>query len=291
MANSSYKLLDLLFNLHSGETFCVSPNKKGYHSIKFDDLKSNFTLISPPDAYNPAPITTDWQKIQLIAINPIVGFRRDECVTAYRSFLVELDDDSLQNQMKYVKDMGMPYSVCVFSGSKSLHFGIVLDEDLPDENTYRFYAEWILNIMSKADQKTKNPSRSIRCAGNIRVETGKEMQMLEIKERVLYYDLVAWLNNYPDKAPKIEQRVEGDFAFEINGIPKWIWNKLNYGIDESKGRNNEWFNIFMSFSKAGYSLESMIECLSGYFVPDRDFSRREWEGIAKKAFKKVNRQY
>ncbi|WP_214676866.1 hypothetical protein, partial [Escherichia coli] len=70
-------------------------------------------------------------RINLIAINPIKGWRRDDQVTAFRTFLIELDDGSLEEQSKYVKEMDMPFTACIFSGNKSLHFAITLDQDLP----------------------------------------------------------------------------------------------------------------------------------------------------------------
>ena len=280
------KLLNLLFNPE--ETFCVSPNKLGYHSINSMDFwNGDFKLIPPPEAYSTDPLWTCAKEIQLVALNPISGWRRDENTTAFRSFLVELDDGSLKDQHEYVKSLGLPYSACIFSGSKSLHYAITLDEDLPDEETYRFIIEWILKIVSKADQKTKNPSRSIRFAGNIRKETGKEMKLLEMKGRVKFQDLMAWLSRHPKEDPRnnIKMKTEDRENPGIMGVPLWVWGKLNNGIDESKGRNNEWFGIFREFSKAGYSCQEIIDSLEEYFVPDRDFRLSEWKTTAKSACK------
>jgi hypothetical protein len=225
-----------------------------------------------------------------VAINPISGFRRDENVTAFRSFLVELDDGALEEQFRYVKKMNMPFSACIYSGSKSLHFAITLDEDLPNEGAYRMYAEWILRIMERADQKTKNPSRSIRFAGNIRKETGREMKLLEIKNRIPLSDIMSWLSTYPDKDPRLDiAKREFSTTHELNGVPVWVWGKLHIGIGEDRGRNNEWFGIFMEFSKAGHPIEETIEILQEYFSPDRDFKIREWKTIAKSAYKRVGR--
>lgn len=283
------KLLELLFN--AGEHICVSPNKLGYHSVSMADYwNGDIRLIPPPDAYNPEPTWCESQDVQLVAINPVRGFRRDENVTAFRSFLVEMDDGGLKEQYDYIQSLGMPWSACVFSGSKSLHFAITLDEDLPDEDTYRMFAEWILKIAEKADPLTKNPSRSIRFAGNSRRETGKEMRLVEIKSRVKLADLMFWLTKHPDKDPRLEMTKRAATTTpSIEGIPVWVWNKLNNGIDESKGRNNEWFGIFMEFSKAGHSYEDIVESLEQYFTPDRDFRLREWKTIAKSAYKRVER--
>lgn len=290
MNQATTKLLKLLFN--PDETICVSPNKLGYHSVTIRHmLGGEFELTPPPDAFKPEPIQVTTKDIQLVALNPIEGFRRDVNVTKFRSFLVELDSGSLKEQFEYVKSLNMPYSTCIFSGSKSLHYVITLDEDLPDEETYRYIAEWILKIVSKADQMTKNPSRSVRCAGNIRKETGNEMKMLELNKRIPLSDLSFWLNCYPAQDPALDRaaRESSSGSLLINDVPAWIWKKLADGIDNSKGRNNEWFKIFISFSKAGYTYDSMVSSLEAYFTPDRDFGRKEWESIAKKAVKSCNR--
>jgi len=285
------KLLDILFN--SGESVCVSPNQKAYHSVDLASLwNGDFTLMPVPEAYDQRVFTHDMKDMQLIAINPIKGFRRDENVTAYRSFLVELDDGALKDQFDYVKSIGLPFSVCCYSGSKSLHFAVTLDEDLPDEETYRLFSEWILRIVEKADQKTKNPSRSIRFAGNTRKETGKQMKLIDVRSRVSLSDLMFWLSKYPEKDPRLEYvRRNSTVAPSVEGVPVWVWNKLKDGIDESKGRNNEWFGIFMEFCKAGYEYEDIIESLQDYFTPERDFRITEWKTIAKSAYKRVGKQH
>jgi len=289
MNKSTAIMLKTLFN--PGEQICVSPNKLAYHSLDQSELSKPFTLIPPPDSYNKEPLLTTLSQIQTIAINPIVGFRRDENVKAFRNFLVELDDGALAEQFNYIKSLEMPYSLCIFSGSKSLHFGISLDEDLPDEHTYRMFSEWILNIVNKADQKTKNPSRGIRFAGNTRNETGHEMALLKHNERVRFGDLTEWLSRYPDANPVNDMIKDNQqITYTVDGIPEWVIKKLETGdVGSSSGRNNEWFNIFIALSKAGLSLEGMIEWVKEYFTPDRDFTAREWEGIAKKAYKTINR--
>lgn len=288
MNQDSIKMINLMFN--KGESICVSPDQYSYHSVKQEDLKDQITLIS--SNYTILPRVIGFSDINLVSLNPIKGFRKDENVTNFRSFLVEMDDGTLADQIRYIKSSGIVYSMLVYSGNKSIHVGITLDEDLPDEDTYRFFAEWILKIMSKADQKTKNPSRSIRFAGNIRKETGKEMKLLDIKKRVPLSDLMFWLSKHPDKDPRLEMMKRTfNTSPSLEGVPVWVWNKLKTGIDESKGRNNEWYCIFAEFAKAGYEYEGMIGALEEYFTPERDFKLSEWKTIAKSACKKAGKQY
>ena len=284
MRESTRKVLNLFFE--PNETICVSHNSYGYHSISQDDLSGTITQISPKVDRDEEYITEE--DICLMAINPINGFRRDSNVTAYRSFMVEIDDGPLAEQKKYIDESGLPYSICVFSGNKSLHFGIVLDQDIPTEEIWRDIAEWILNILDKADQMTKNPTRSIRFPGNIRPDGKKQLQkLIEFNGRVKYTELAKWLSKYPNKNPAEIRKIERPkYVKSINGIPEWVLYKLKNGIDESKGRNNEWFSIAMELAKAGYNDEQMISYCDEFFTPDRDFTRTEWKGIMKHAYKR-----
>ena len=287
MRELTKKVLDLFFK--PGETICVSHNSYGYHSVDQNSLNGTIEQISPNDKIEPEYINEE--DICLMAINPIRGFRRDENVTAYRSFMVEIDNGTLASQMKYIKDSGLPYSICVFSGNKSLHFGIVLEQDLPSENIWRNVAEWILNILDQADQMTKNPTRSIRFPGNIRPNGKKQLQkLLEFNGKVKYSDLAKWLNKYPKKNPA-EKRMSEKVIIpkSVNGIPEWILYKLKNGVDESKGRNNEWFGIAMELAKAGYDDQEMIAYCEEYFTPEGDFTLNEWKTIMKHAYKRVLR--
>ena len=142
MRQCTKDVLNLFFN--EGESICVSHNDYGYRSVLLKSLSGTIEQISPHPQINPEYINeTD---ICLMSVNPVDGFRRDNNVTAYRSFMVELDDGPLSEQMNYIKNSGLPYSMCVFSGNKSLHFGIVLEQDLPTDAIWRDIAEWILNI-------------------------------------------------------------------------------------------------------------------------------------------------
>ena len=287
MRECTKQVLDLFFK--EGETICVSHNDYGYHSVSQTQLNGGIEQVSPQLDRDPEYINeTD---ICLMAINPINGFRRDENVIAYRSFMVELDDGPLSEQMDYIKESGLPYSICTFSGNKSLHFGIVLEQDLPSEEIWRDVAEWILNILDRADPMTKNPTRSIRFPNNMRPNGKKQLQkLIEFKGKVKYNELAVWLQKHPDKNPAEKRKHEvKSVPKTVNGIPQWVLNKLQHGIDESKGRNNEWFGIAMELAKAGFDAEEIIGYTEEFFTPERDFSRNEWKTIMTHAHKRALR--
>ena len=289
MKQSSKDFLKLFFN--EGENVCVSHNGYGYHSITQRDIEAGLIeQISPNEKIENETITDN--DITLMSLNPVEGYRRDENVTAYRSFMVEMDDGTLEEQKKYIEESGLPYSYCCFSGNKSLHFGIVLDEDIPTYALWVDIAEWILNILDKADQMTKNPTRSIRFPDSQRKD-GKQLvqQLVYMGERVSHNKLAKFLSKHPEKNPaeiRKRERPKTPRMF-VNGIPKWVADKLEHGIDESKGRNNEWFAIAMELAKCGFDDEKMIDYCESYFEPERDFSLREWKDILTHAYKRVMR--
>ncbi len=271
-------LLDTLFR--EGEEVCVSHDEFGYHSLPLEHLSYETIELIPPST-NQDPKIIPTSDIKLIALNPTKGFRRDENVTAFRNFLIEMDDLPLPEQLRYAEELGLPYSLCVFSGGKSLHFAVCLEDGLPSYEIYYFIANWILNIMAKADQKTKNPTRSIRFPGAIR--NGKEQKLVKHAPRITYGQLSAWLSKYEGLKPsgffnggKAEKGTGVPAQNKEKLIPGWVWSKLSNGVENLSGRNNEWFKIASEFGKLGYEEEETIEILDSYFVSQYDFKRREW---------------
>jgi hypothetical protein len=263
-----------------------------------DKIQAFLNLLFNPDeevcatsnkyACESSPVSSIKCKPELIAINPIKGWRCDEDVTAYRTFLVELDYGPLQEQHEYVKSLDMPYSVCVFSGNKSLHFGIVLKQDLPSEEIYRFIGKWILNIVDKADQVTKNPSRSIRFPGHIRNGI-REQKLLEIKDRVEVEELYKWLNRYPDKKPqpRAKNNKPRNITADIANLPGWVIKILQDGVPEGKSRNQTWFGIGYEMYCAGFDEDTTIETLEPFYTEENDFRYKEWHDTVLNGLKKA----
>lgn len=289
MMESTGDLLRLMFE--DGETICVSHNKYGYHSVNQSDLDGDIILISPKEDYRKQVIHEE--DINLIAINPISGFRTDKNVTAYRSFLIEMDDDRIQDQVKYVEEMEMPYSICVFSGNKSLHYGITLDEDLVNEQYWRTLNLWILNIMKKADQQTKNPSRSIRFPNTIR-KNGKQLKqgLIEMRNRVSRDELYIWLNKFPDCKPKpvptedLYANREGISVVTEYDVPDWLYYKLKEGVVFE--RNATWFKYACAMAKIGFDVCQIVNYFDRFYIEESDFDRKEWTNTIESAYKKVN---
>jgi len=284
------KLLNLMFR--PGEDICVSHNKYAYHSLPLENaFKEQVTLVPTLESCQKRKL--EWgpehfekissDKLTLVALNPIKGYRADEKVTAYRNFLIEMDNYELKAQIEYIKRLEMPYSAIVFSGSKSMHFLISLDTDLPSEKVWRMFAEWLLKIAALADQVTKNPSRGIRIPGGLR-EEGRQ-RLVEFKGPVKLTDLTAFLQKHMEAQPKEPEKREVHKKFHFNGIRDWCLDLLENGLKEDRGRNNQWYAIAYEFALNGASEDETIEILGQYFTPERGFKEREWLVTIKSAFK------
>lgn len=285
MDSTGQSLLKLLFN--EGETICVSDNEFGFHSIPLEKaLNGKIELISPNEGAGTK--YCDSSELIMAAINPINGWRRDNFVTAFRSFLIEIDTGTIKEQLGTLQHLKMPFSAQIFSGNKSVHTVITLDEDLPDEKTYRSIVCWIFNIVTMADEKCKNPSRSIRIPGAYR-EPGKKQRLIRLNKRISHKELFDWLNKYEHLRPKArEKKIVPIGEYDFSRLSPWARGILIKGIDFRKGRNQAWYALAMDFALAGASEESTIEILGKHFQEEHDFKEKEWLTTIASAFRTVS---
>lgn len=115
-----------------------------------------------------------------VRINPMVkdGAKNDD-VTSFRHVLVEFDRDGegkpipKEEQLHAVVASGMPVSVLIDSGNKSLHAWIRVDA--PDEAEYKRRVETIWGWFSglNLDKQNRNASRLSRCPDGWRTVDGE----------------------------------------------------------------------------------------------------------------------
>lgn len=276
-----------------GESVCVSHNKYGYHSIPLYAVSSDeVPLISP---HSNVPIRyIHSNDLTLVSLNPNNKWREDKSCTAFRNILVEIDTGSIKSQIEYIKTINLPYSAIIFSGNKSAHVLISLDQDFPNEETYRLFAQWTLRAIPLADQKTFNPSRSIRIPGAYR-EPGKKQRLIEFKGPVKIADLADWLKKHPEARPNnkpVRERTSDEFNYDK--IRPWAKKRLarikEFGLDKRKGRSNQWYALAYEFALSGYAESDTIEILGGFFTPEKDFKEKEWKTTIRSAFKTVDKK-
>lgn len=185
------KMLGLLFEPH--ETVCASP------TVYATSSKSQFD-VTTEDAF--------------LTVNPVNGFRRVADVTAFRSFLVEVDPkdwDTLNEHEKsqvldwqrgYIQRSGLPISACIFSGNKSLHYLVVLDEPFFNNEDYKFHFRWLANVLDEVDVQAGNAIAGVRVPGHTRVETGKMQRLEFIGSRISRSAFLTFLERHLDAKPR-----------------------------------------------------------------------------------------
>ncbi len=115
-----------------------------------------------------------------LRINPMEkGGSRNEDVTEFRHALVEFDRDSDGNpipkaeQYRRIIESGMPVSVLIDSGNKSLHAWVRVDARDKAEYERRVAIIWKWFGAMDLDRQNRNPSRLSRCPGGWRIVDGE----------------------------------------------------------------------------------------------------------------------
>lgn len=176
---------------------------------------------------------------RFFCINPVNNGRKIGDLTAYRNILIEIDSMPLDEQVALINKLGLPYSTRVYSGNKSDHFIVALEQAV-DKDTYKFIVDWTHNIIKKADPATKNGNRLSRFPCAMRPETGKIQELKEVRSRISEFTFNEWLNKYPESRPTpVDKPVylnnsQSDFR---SSVVKWVdWYINDYlGIPFSGG--------------------------------------------------------
>lgn len=96
----------------------------------------------------------------------------DNDVSAYRHVLVEFDDKPKAEQEKLFRDSGLPITVLIDSGGKSIHGWVRVDA--PNRKEWDIRRDIIYSSIPGIDAKNKNPSRYSRLPGAWRSPTSQQ---------------------------------------------------------------------------------------------------------------------
>lgn len=130
-----------------------------------------------------------------VRINPISGRLEegqkgvsDRNITRYENALIECDQYTPDEQIRLIKELGLPYRALVYSGGKSVHAIVKVDgQSLAD---YQEKVSWLFAYCTAnglpVDTQNKNPSRMSRLPG---VDRGTQKQtLLETAKPVKFDD-------------------------------------------------------------------------------------------------------
>lgn len=180
------RFLRALFN--EDESICIAK----YHGKKVYPL--------------PAAIAAEWPVF--VAANPLVNERQDVNVTSFRNLVIEFDEGTLEQQADVISSYGLPYTTLTYSGGKSLHAIIALNESVATSDEYRKLFRTINDVLFMIDPSCINPSRLTRIGGATRVESGVKQDLIDVRHRISLDDLYAWLRRYKNHLNKIEKKRE-----------------------------------------------------------------------------------
>ncbi len=187
--------------LYDPEDFIAIKNRKPLGKnedgiMEFAFLKDNRSLSMLINGDDP----------EYICLNPVDiesdGSALSSNIFTYRNILMECDEKGVDiEQQRYrIKQSGIPYSTVVFSGGKSSHHIISLEESLSSEEEYKAWFKAIEFGLSKynfkADSACKNPSRLSRTPEGFNIKDGNPQELLEVRSRIPNKDMLVWFKQH-----------------------------------------------------------------------------------------------
>lgn len=191
-----------------GDHTCYSDSAKGTSvasAFTHEQPSEQFTCLNALDGLRDNNPTEAYH-------SPDVPRRADANVVKLRSFLVEFDKRAIDDQIEFVVEQAkMPYSLMTFSGGKSVHFLICLEEPLATVAEYKSVAVRLYAALGgKAnglDEQNKNPSRFTRTPNGVRKPDGPTQALLDIRARVPIAELEAWLTEHGFERAAYDERL------------------------------------------------------------------------------------
>ncbi len=206
---------------------------------------------------------------QFFSINPLKDKRADANVTCYRNILIEFDNIPLTEQEAY-KDI-IPFTTMVFSGGKSYHFIISLQNPCSNIEEYRALVKRIYKKMPGSDPSVRNPSRFSRTPEVVRLENGQKQTLMEVNSRVSREELEAWLGPEEVKKLKTEEPTSA-----LNGkrlLPTRTRAFIEYGAKPGD-RNRSLFTNACELFRAGYSREEIYNIAANVLdLPENEMNQ------------------
>jgi hypothetical protein len=260
--------LSTLFDPEDSTCFTQSPNgtEIGWQPLT-TDLFLAINALDP--AADRAP-TQAWHR----ADRPR---RADANVTKLRSFLLELDSLPICEQRPYMDSLKVPYSAVVFSGSKSLHFLLVLSSPVPTYEAYMDISRRLHRLVEKADHSSKNPSRLSRLPFRTRPDTGKEQELVYLGKRIELADLECILPARETRAarprsPEEKKILISPILRQAVADPETVMEKLNIN-----GRNQMAYWMYCRFQELNLEHDKRQKYIDQFYANLRDKSGFSYE--------------
>jgi hypothetical protein len=148
-----------------------------------------------PDPYKLTNIPNS--NTEYFVINPLRSLDNASIdnVATYRNILIELDKFELQQQEELIEEyLELPFTTKVFSGKKSYHYILSLEDPLPNLDAYKKLTSYIYAIVEHMDTACRNANRLSRLAGSLRSD-GHVQALMAVNGRVSAFRLYNWIFN------------------------------------------------------------------------------------------------
>lgn len=236
---------------------------KGDHTCLAKDVKA--TAVSE--------ISNRPGTFQFYSINALKEKRADANVTKHRTFLLEFDHGTTEQQLQGLKKLPIQPSAVVFSGGKSIHALFALETSV-SSGKYKLFAAALIRLAKsvglRPDESCKNPSRLSRFPNAKRVETGRLQALLQLNDRIPNSVFLEALKPF-----EVEKNLQKKYAnllcinkgqFKKKPVaqglsPKTRFN-LEHGIPRGQGVSHR-ITIGIAFDMAanGHSLSEIEEAI------------------------------
>ena len=242
---SQIKALQLLFN-------------PGEYSFFTNNVKSSAPIV---------PVESSIGKsFEYMSINPLLPNtnRCSKNVKEYRNFLIEYDVGfySFDEQIEHANLIGLPFSLAIESGNKSIHFFVCLKMDIGSER-YNEIASSLVEAC-KSDKAVKDPARLARFPEGLRIEKNRIQTVRQIKERVDFDVLSEWYNKININTPNaIRLDSSSSNANNYNGF-KGVLNSSTisfFTVGTKSNWNNTLFSSACNAFGAGWSIEKVARAV------------------------------
>jgi hypothetical protein len=161
--------------------------------------------------------------------NPCINHTQST-LTSFNNFVFEFDDLTEEEQLKLIeKHKKLIYRV-IFSGNKSYHIWLRVNNAPQSIKEYEQLAKYLNNLLfeDKACQSCINPAQLMRAPGEINKETGKLQEIIFNKRNIIEVKLEE-MNNYYTSISKEKESVSE---------PK-IGNEVEYYFNICKGDHDK----------------------------------------------------
>ena len=228
------------------------------------------------------------------SINPLIGKRRDANIKAFRNMLFEWDKDRnevkipLEEQIRIVEGIELPFLTMLYSGNKSMHYIVSVEEGFENKETYDGYWRAIYNVIRSHQYETpdtscKNVSRFSRCPGGINSKTGQKQVFLKLGKTITRAELDQWI---AQRGGKVEiykpcEVFETPFATCLESAEKFkvirSWPERTHGVFRDGNRHNYRVSLFRLCKRAGISKGESIHLVDLHFPLPGDTAHTAWD--------------